>query len=145
VWDARLIALAVTMATLAGSLAGAAEPIAVVVGRDSPITGVTPDTLREVYLRRQRVWPDGSRVIPVNLPVDSPARRTFSEEILGRSPRELGGYWNRRWFEGVRPPLVLQTPKAVCAYVAVEPTAIGYVEAGVVDPATCRVLLELSP
>ena len=133
------------MATLAGGLAGAAEPIAVVVGRSSPVTDVTTDTLREVYLRRQRVWSDGSRVIPVNLPVDSPARGTFSEEILGRSPRELGGYWNRRWFEGIRPPLVLQTAKAVCAYVAVEPTAIGYLALDDVDPETCRVLLEIRP
>lgn len=134
------------LALLATARARAAEPeIAVVVGRDSPVTEVTPDTLRELYLRRRRVWPDGSRVITVNLPVDAPARQVFSKEILGRAPRDLSGYWNRRWFEGIRPPLVLQTPAAVCAYLAVEPTAIGYLDLNDVDPERCRVLLVLNP
>ena len=126
----------------------AAEPsnpgaIAVVVGANSEVREVTLDTLRELYLRRRRVWPDGTRVIPVNLPAESPVRETFSRYVLGRLPRDLVGYWNRRYFEGVQPPLVLQTPQAVCAYLAVEREAIGYVRAAEVDRQACRVLLVL--
>ena len=120
-------------------------PIAVVVGTKSAIESVTLDTLRELYLRRRRVWPDGSRADPVNLPADSPVRQMFSERVLGRAPRDLGSYWDRRYFEGIRPPLVLQTSEAVCAYVGVEPHAIGYLPLDGVDRATCRVVLVLQP
>lgn len=120
-----------------------AGPIAVVVGVESGVEGVTLDTLRELYMRRRRVWPDGSRVIPVNLPADAPVRKTFSRQVLGRLPEDLGGYWNRRYFEGIQPPLVLRTPEAVCAYLAVESKAIGYMSLEDVDRAACRVLLVL--
>ena len=123
-----------------------AEPelaLVLVVGKDSPIRAVTLDTVRDVFLRRQRLWPDGSRAMPVNLPADSPERRVFSERVLGRLPVELIDYWNRLYFDGIRPPLVLRSPDAVCAYVATEPAALAYVPAGAVNKASCRVVLEL--
>ena len=128
---------------LVGGVAIASGPIAVVIGRGSDVRDVTLDTLRELYLRRRRVWPNGNRVIPVNLPADTEVRATFSKRVLGRSPDDLAGYWNRRYFEGVQPPLVLQTPQAVCAYVAVEHDAIGYLPLDEVDRAACRVVLVL--
>src|SRR5581483_1646117 len=54
----------------AAEIAGAPR-IAVVVGRKSFVTDVTVDDLRELYLRRRRVWPNGRRAIPVNLPADN--------------------------------------------------------------------------
>lgn len=131
-----------------GSVSRAAEPgdpgpIAVVVGAASEVREISLDVLRELYLRRRRVWPHGSRVIPVNLPADTQVRQTFSKRILGRLPQDLVGYWNRRYFEGVQPPLVLQTPQAVCAYLAVERDAIGYVPLADVARETCRILLVL--
>jgi hypothetical protein len=120
-----------------------AEPIAVVVGARSPIAEVTLDTLRELYLRRRRVWPDGSRVTPVNLPVDSDVRRRFSKRVLGRLPEDLSAYWDRMYFDGIQPPVVLRTAQAVCAYLAAEPTAIGYLPNGEVDTHDCRILFVL--
>lgn len=117
--------------------------IAVVVGIGSAVKDVTVDTLRELYLRRRRLWPDGEGVIPINLPPDTDIRETFSKRVLGRAPRDLASYWNRRYFEGIRPPVVLRSADAVCAYVAVEPTAIGYLPLANVDQAACRVVLTL--
>jgi hypothetical protein len=115
----------------------------VVVGKDSPIRAVTLDTVRDVFLRRQRLWPDGSRAMPVNLPADSPPRRAFSERVLGRRPMELVDYWNRLYFDGIRPPLVLRSPDAVCAYVATEPAALAYVPRDAVEETSCRIVLVL--
>ena len=78
-----------------------------------------------------------------NLPATSPVRETFSKRVLGRAPQDLASYWDRRYFDGIRPPLVLQTAEAVCAYVGVEPNAIGYLPLGDVDPEACRVVLVL--
>jgi hypothetical protein len=122
---------------------GAPTAVAVVVGVDSPIHDLTRDVLREVYMRRRRVWPDGRRVMPVNLPADDPLRTTFSASVLGRRPSELVGYWNRLYFEGIRPPLVLRSPEAICAYLASEPGGVGYMPSDQVDEASCRVVLTL--
>jgi hypothetical protein len=127
----------------------AAEPavpaIAIVVGVGSPVRQINVDTLRELYLRRQRVWSDGERAMPVNLPADDPVRIAFSKRVLGRLPGDLEAYWLRLYREGVQPPLVLKTSQAVCAYVAVEHAAIGYVRPDEVDGKSCRVLLVLAP
>jgi hypothetical protein len=105
---------------------------------------VNPDELRELYLRRQRVWADGTRAIPVNLPAGNAAREAFSKRVLGRSTRDLVSYWNTRYFEGITPPPVLPSAAAVRAYVATEPGAVAYLPVDEVD-ASCRVLLRLEP
>jgi ABC-type phosphate transport system substrate-binding protein len=144
----RLTRVLVVAIHLLGGIAAATDrphtdSIAVVVGAKSEIAEVTLDTLRELYLRRRRVWPDGSRVIPVNLPVDSDTRRRFSKRVLGRLPQDLSGYWDRMYFDGIQPPVVLRTSEAVCAYLAVEPKAIGYVRLDEVDRNGCHVLFVL--
>ena len=119
-----------------------AEPLAVVVGRSSGVTAVSLDELRDIYLRRRRVWPDGVPVAPINLPPDSPLRARFSRRVLGRPPADLLSYWNARYFEGITPPLILQTPAAVRAYLQRQPEAIAYLPLDEVDD-SLRVLLEL--
>ena len=140
---AGLVAAALAAGILATPPGARAEDaIAVVVGRDSAVRTTSTDDLREIYLRRRRVWPDGRAVIPVNLPPDSAVRQRFSRLVLGRDVADLVPYWNARYFEGVTPPAVLPSPAAVRAYVAAEPSAIGYVPASEVDE-TCRTLLVL--
>jgi hypothetical protein len=118
----------------------AAPEIAVVVGRESFVREISRDDLREIYLRRRRLWPNGTLAVPVNLPAGHPLRDGFSRRILGRSVQDLVSYWSARYFEGIRPPIVLPSSAAVCAYVATEPGAIGYVAAADADE-TCRVVL----
>ena len=143
-WGAPLaLAWSLVGCDLLAAEADPSGPIAIVVGQASPIRGVTVDALREVYLRRRRIWRDGAAALPVNLPADSPLRRTFSSRVLGRLPEDLESHWSRLAFEGVRPPAVLQSPQAVCAYVGVEPAAIGYVPHGAEDAASCRVLFSI--
>jgi hypothetical protein len=133
------------LAAQSGVRAEEAPPpaIAVIVGQKSFVTRISLDDLRELYLRRRRVWPDGRRAIPINLPADHPARALFSQTVLGRSMRDLVPYWNARYFEGITPPTVLQSPAAVRAYVEVEPAAIGYVP--LADVGETRTLLVLRP
>jgi hypothetical protein len=116
--------------------------IAVVVGRASFVKEISRDTLRDVYLRRQRVWSDGTRAIPINLPAGNPLRERFSAFVLGRSTQELVSYWNARYFEGITPPAVLSSPAAIRAYLNAEPGAIAYLPATEVDE-SCRSVLSL--
>ena len=134
---------ALACATVVYDVVRASEPrIAVVVGRASTVTEISKDALRDVYLRRQRVWADGSRAIPVNLPPDNPLRQRFSDLALGRSPQDLVAYWNARYFEGIMPPVVISSPAAIRAYLNAQPGAIAYLAAEDVDE-TLRTLLWL--
>ena len=144
---ARLLAIGCLVALLAVPRTTCGdEPapvrIAVVVGRGSVVSTVSQDTLRDVYLRRQRLWPDGTRTVPINLPAGNPVRERFSRVVLGRSSKELVAYWNARYFEGIMPPTVLPSAAAVRAYLNAEPGSIGYLAASDVDD-TCRTLLWL--
>jgi hypothetical protein len=143
----RLAALAVLAGGVLAACRARAEDaatqaIAVVVGQKSFVTQVSVDDLRELYLRRRRLWSGGQRAIPINLPPDHPLRERFSTTVLGRSTRDLVAYWNARYFEGITPPAVLPSPAAIRAYLAAEPAAIGYVPVSEVDD-TCRTLLVL--
>jgi hypothetical protein len=116
--------------------------IAVIVGKESFVTEISVDDLRELYLRRRRLWPNGMRAVPINLPADNPIRERFSRRVLGRAIPDLVAYWNTRYFEGITPPLVLPSPAAIRAYVAVERAAIAYVPMSEVDD-SCRTLIVL--
>lgn len=134
-----LVALALSATSIAA--AEVEQGIAVIVGQKSFVERVTADDLRELYLRRRRVWRNGERALPVNLPAGTADRDRFSMLVLGRRTDDLVGYWNARWFEGITPPPVLPTAAAVRAFVTAEPAAIGYVPAD--QTGACRTLLVL--
>jgi ABC-type phosphate transport system substrate-binding protein len=91
------------------------------------------DELDRIYHKRNRFWPDQSPIFPLNLPSGDPLRLSFSGEVLREDEDELATFWNRQYFQGVSPPAVLQSSKAVRAYVAATPNAIGYIAAEDVD------------
>ena len=140
---AALLAGLVVAAHLVVDAAETGAPkIAVIVGEGSFVAHVSVDDLRELYLRRTRLWPNGTRAIPINLPPDNSARERFSRLVLGRSTQDLVSYWNARYFDGITPPMVLPSPAAIRAYLAVEPAAIAYVQVDEVHDG-CRTLLVL--
>ncbi len=86
------------------------------------------DAIRRFFLMRERFWPSGAPVHPVNLPASSPLRDRFSRAALGQSVQELAPYWNERYFHGTRPPPTVASEAAVLLYVARTPGSVGYVE-----------------
>jgi hypothetical protein len=119
---------------------GKAGSVAVVVGANSRIPPMDVETLRDLFLRRRTLLADGARAVPINLPVGDPVRERFSTLVLERKPAELSVYWERLYYEGIRPPIVLSSPEAVRRYLQVEPRAIGYLDPHDVD-ASVRVLV----
>ncbi|MBI5506224.1 MAG: hypothetical protein HY899_15620 [Deltaproteobacteria bacterium] len=127
-------------------LAGEVEPpsVAVVVNHDSTLRSLDAEVLRDLYLRRRVLIADGSRVVPVNLPADDPLRLRFSQLVLGRRPAELSGYWDRLYYEGVRPPIVLPSAEAIRRYLHADLRAIGYLAEEEVD-SSLRVIAVFPP
>jgi ABC-type phosphate transport system substrate-binding protein len=82
----------------------------------------------EAFLKKATRWPDGGAILPVDLATDSPARRRFSEEVLGRSVEAVKSYWQQLIFSGRGvPPPELDSEVDVVKYVARHPGGLGYV------------------
>lgn len=105
----------------------------VIVHLANPLRSIAREELERIYRGRSRFWTDGSAILPLNLPGKDALRRAFSIDVLHDDEENLTTYWNRQYFQGIAPPAVLHSSKAVLAYVAVTPNAIGYVEAADVD------------
>lgn len=111
----------------------------VIVHPLNPVRSIARDELERIYRGKSRFWRDGSAILPLNLSGSDPLRRAFSAQAMRDSEENLATYWNREYFQGVAPPAVLQSSKAVRAYVAVTPNAIGYIDANDVDPSVAVV------
>jgi len=133
----RLVAALCLIATLLPASAGSGLRIAVIVNRDRP-DSIERAAIADIYLRRRRFWDDGSPIIPLNREAGSPLREAFSRLVFGTGSDQLSAYWNEQYFHGVLPPATLPSSQAIRRFVASEPSAIGYVEAGEAD-STVRV------
>ena len=110
-------------------------------GEDLAREAISPDTLTQIFKRKKILWRRGGRIVPVNLPADSPLRQQFSMQILKQSPEALDVYWNQQYFQGVLPPHVLASEAAILRFVAQTANAIGYLSACSVDDSLRVVVL----
>lgn len=139
--------LVIGMLVVAAALwAGAAptsggEPLELaVVVHPSRAATLTTETLRRIYLKRQRFWDDGRPIVAINQEVGTRARDAFTRVVFGDEAARLPAYWNAQYFHGVLPPITLGSEEAVMRYVASRPDAIGYVDARHVDATVATAL-----
>ncbi|MDJ0850055.1 MAG: hypothetical protein QNK04_16920 [Myxococcota bacterium] len=137
----RGAAIALLLVAALGAGPAAAEDLAVIVHPDRSVT-LSAAEVGRIYLRKRRFWTDGELIVPVNRDSGSEARRTFVRVVFGDDAPQLVFYWNQQYFRGVLPPATLASNEAVKRFVAEEPLAIGYIDAGEVD-ATVRMVLLL--
>lgn len=102
------------------------------------------DNLSLIYWGKQRYWPEGLRIKPVNLRAQHPLRLLFSQSILGSPPSEQIDYWNGQYFNGILPPHSVNSEEAVIRYITQTKGAIGYVDACTVD-ARIQAIFWLTP
>src|SRR5689334_21708163 len=78
----------------------------VIVHLRNPETTLNRKFVADVFLKRSTRWPDGEVIRPVDLRIDAPARRRFSEEVIKRSVEAVKSYWQQQVFTGrdVPPP-----------------------------------------
>ena len=96
--------------------------------RDNPLSSAPREFLGDVFLKRVTRWSDDETIKPVDLRADSPTRKKFSEQIVGRSVAAVRSYWQQRIFSGRGvPPPELESEEAVIEYVSKHRHAIGYV------------------
>ena len=123
--------LLLAMALPGSRAAGApASGFKVIVNASNAEAVLSIQQLSQLFLKRDTRWGTGARVVPVDLPVNSPVRQEFSRAIHGRSAAAVDSFWSKQIFSGAAlPPVTLPSEAAVIAYVRENPGAIGYVSA----------------
>ena len=112
-------------------LAGQSAPgYKIIVHPSNPVTELQLSEIKDLFLKRRNEWGRSRPVFPVDLSPKVAVRTTFSDQVIGLSPRAVTNHWIQEIFAGTNtPPLVLSSVAAVVAYVAATPGAIGYVPA----------------
>ncbi len=124
----------VLFATMPAEPRNSMEPFAVIVSVEAEQQRMTRDDAASIFRRKQTLWKSGGRIQPVNLPADNPLRKAFSRCVLGEAPDALEDYWRQMYFQGVLPPRVLESERAVTLFVASTGGGIGYVSSCTSNP-----------
>lgn len=118
---------------LAAFPARAEDALAVIMAADTPLNTISLAELKLIYLRKNQIDAQGNRWIPLNLPVNDPLRRRFSLTLFSLLPEAQDDYWNVQYFNGINPPKVMGSEKAVLRFVATTQGSIAYVRQQSVD------------
>ena len=96
--DIRIISILLLLMLPWSGPALAGEAV-LVVHRDNPISSLELTEVRSIFLGKKVFWDDGN-AIEVLLQESGETHRNFSQNILGKSPRQLSMYWKRVLFSG---------------------------------------------
>ncbi len=102
--------------------------LAVVVGTDSSVGGLSFHELKQLYMGRKLRTPDGKWMVPLNRKPDDLERIGFDHSVLGMSPEVVRRYWIDRKIRGQSgPPTSVKSTALILRLVDKVPGAIGYV------------------
>ncbi len=100
--------------------------VVVVVAKDSPITSLSENQLRQLYLEGTgRIA--GNSVKALDLPEDSRTRKAFYQAAVGKTPAQMKSYWARMIFTGRGvPPRMVSGDRAMQVMLENNPELVGY-------------------
>jgi ABC-type phosphate transport system substrate-binding protein len=99
-----------------------------IVHPENPLKELSTQEVSDFYFKRNRYWPDGTKVRFFDQKSSSPERLWFIQKILKKTPRELDLFWiGEKNFNGQGAPIIAPNDDMVVSSVATVPGAIGYV------------------
>lgn len=102
----------------------------VIVNAANTQTTISKSELSNYLLKKRTKWPDGTKVVPVDLSSKSKIRAEFTKAIHKKSVSQVRAYWQQSVFSGkATPPREMASDAAVLAFVKKYKGAIGYVSA----------------
>jgi len=130
----RRVALGVFFVVIGlGGTMGAEDPGAykVIVNPANATTQLSRLKVGEIFLKKEKRWPDGQTAVPVEPPIKSATRQRFDQEIFGKPVIALSAYWQQMIFGGKGiPPSEKSSDAEVVTFVRETPGAVGYVSSG---------------
>ena len=113
----------------------------IVVNATNPVSALSREEASRLFLKKVTMWKNAKPVLIVDQRASSPVRETFTREIHGRQVSSVTSYWQQMIFSGrAVPPAEKSTDAEVAAFIAANPSAIGYVAAGADLPSGVKVV-----
>ncbi len=104
----------------------------VIVNDKSPISSMTKKELSEIFYKKKKKWPDGQRIVPIDLTSSSSVRADFTKDIHGKSVAAIRNYWQQAAFSGAGiAPVEKASEEDVIEYIKTHPGAIGYISGSI--------------
>ena len=127
----RMIRVLLVLLALAVSARVEAQSnFVVVVHESNPTSSITRDELSKVFLKKITLWRSKQPVVVVDQNDRSPVRQQFTRSVHRREVTSVQSYWQQQIFAGrAVPPQVRSSDAEVLAFVAGNPSAVGYVSA----------------
>lgn len=109
-----------------------ASDFAVVVNINSELSKLSKKQIKDIFLRK-RHFVKGKKMVPVNISASSKLRLVFEKNVLKTNRDKLNRYWVKKHFQGISPPTVQSSDKAMSLFVKNVKGAIGYLPKNIVD------------
>jgi ABC-type phosphate transport system substrate-binding protein len=110
--------------------------LVVIVNAKSTITSLDRDQVSRIFMKKLKVMPDGSEVIPVGQLSSPKVDQEFYLAVCNKDRSQLSAYWARLMFTGKdRPPIDGKNDEGVIAIVTKDARAVGFVNEASVTPA----------
>lgn len=122
---------------------GAWAEVVVVVAVESPVERLSKGTLQDVYLGKRSRLANGEPIVPLDQREGTPAHGEFYQTYLGQSPAQIKAYWSKLIFTGRgQPPQSVANDQALAESISLNPDAIGYLDANMLDERLRMVVIE---
>ncbi len=102
----------------------------VIINAANPTEELVAKDIAKMFLKKDKRWDHGVRVVPVDLDPRSPIREAFTKSVHRKSVTAIQSLWQRYIFSGRDvPPDQKSSDKEALDFVRANPGAIGYVAA----------------
>lgn len=99
----------------------------IIVNPANPETSVSKIGLARIFLKKSSTFLGGYSATPVDLPLNSTVRASFSRNILGMTPSDVDAFWQQQIFSGKDIPPAQKSESAAIDYVRSNTKGIAYV------------------
>jgi ABC-type phosphate transport system substrate-binding protein len=126
-----IVAAAFVATLLQTAPSGAGSGFVIVVNQANPLDRLDRGELSKLFLKRTPAWPNGRPAAPCDLSSSSPARKAFSQEVLGKPVWVVVAFWQQEIASGrSQPPPACSSEPAALQAVRDDPGAVAYVAEG---------------
>jgi ABC-type phosphate transport system substrate-binding protein len=102
----------------------------VIINTSNSVSSISKEDLARIFLKKTTKFPDGRGASPVDLPLSSSVRESFSREIHGKPASAVDAYWQQQIFSGKDVPPAQKSEAGAVDFVRSNSNGVGYVSAG---------------
>jgi ABC-type phosphate transport system substrate-binding protein len=123
-----------SMLALALTATQAMADVVVVVSSKSTVTSLSRSQVSDIFLAKSVRFPDGRPAVPIDQSEGVAVRDEFYTDFSGKSAAQVKAYWSKIIFTGRgQPPKSVSNSDEIKKLLALNPSAIGYIERDHVD------------